>query len=388
MPEHNYEPNGNARRSRVTVRGSHRLAAAAAVAFSAIAVLTVALGTLRRAAYEPVDPFATLQIEAHGESPDISLDVSWAQDTPFLQSAEFIVPDRLSELKNGDTVTFRARVDPSVCDEFRMKLAETEYTYTVSLPDYEEVDPFASPEVKAEGASPRISLTYAQMDDSPFLASVHISADREYDLASGDVVTFTAEADPSVCDEYRMKLSRDSMTYTVSSDTYYITPAAQPSDAVRTALADFASRSMAGLLGGSDGAEFDVNNQLTNRYASRYVIVDWYADQYTIRPLCALVPEPPLGSESVLFIALEVSGVYRTDGNIQTDVACPISDTSIWAIEYRDTEASQTEVLSFRDAGAVNTLYDTLDDLRFEIRRQYGAIAEIDLSDLGAETTL
>lgn len=386
MAGNRHEPAGDGKQANVSVQTGRKIVAAAVVLLLVIALVTVAGNAVRRAWYEAVDPFAALQIEAHGESPDISLEVSWEPDTPFLQSVEYTVSEHLSELKNGDTVIFRASVDQSVCDEYKMKLSDTKYTYTVDVPDYEEVDPFASLEVKTEGASPDISLTYAQMDDSPFLACVRISVDRDYDLATGDTVTFTAEVDSSACDEYRMKLSRDSMTYTVSSDEYYITPSAQPSDSVRASLADFASRSMAGLLGDSNGAEFDVNNALTNRYAGNYVIVDWYTDQYTIKPLCVLVTEPSIGIESRIFIALEVSGVYRTNDNIETDPACPISDTSIWAIEYRDAKANATEVLSFKDCGASYTLYDTLDDVRFEVRREYGAISEIDLSDM-SETT-
>lgn len=386
MTENHRDPSGNDGRSRMSAQTVRKLAAAAVLVLLALIVLTVAGNAFRRASYEAVDPFATLQISASGESPEISLEVTWTPDIPFLQAVDFTIPDNLSGLKNGDEVTFRASVSQAVCDEYKMKLAETKYVYTVDVPDYEEVDPFASLEVKTEGASPSISLTYAQMSDDPFLANVSIRVDKNYDLATDDVVTFTAEVDQSVCDEYRMKLSRTSMMYTVSSDEYYITPAAQLSDAVRASLADFASRSMAGLLGDNGGAAFDVKSPLTNRYASNYVIVDWYTDQYTIKPLCVLIPEPPIGMESRIFIALEVAGVYHTDDNIKTDPACPISDTSIWAIEYRDTKANQTEILSFQDAGAKYSLYDTLDDVRFEVRRQFGAITEVDLSDM-SETT-
>ncbi len=368
--------------SRSSGQKGYKLAAAAILVLLVIAVLTVMSGVIRRAAYESVDPFATLDIQTHGESPNISLDVSWTQDTPFLQAVEFTIPDNLSELKNGDTVTFYANAEQAVCDEYKMKLSETKYTYTVDVPDYQEVDPFASLEIKTEGASPAISMSYAQMDDSPFLACVRISADRDYALAAGDVVTFTAEVDSSVCDEYRMKLSRDSMTYTVSGDEYYITTSSQPSDAVRASLADFATRSMTDLLGDSEGATFTVSNFLSKHYAGEYVIANWYVEQYTIKPLCVLVAEPYMGDQSMIFIALEVSGVYQTKEDITTDPACPISNTSIWAIEYRNTKANQTEILSFDDRGATYALYDTLDDLRFEVRRQFGAISEIDLSDI------
>lgn len=368
--------------SRSSGQKGYKLAAAAILVLLVIAVLTVMSGVIRRAAYESVDPFATLDIQTHGESPNISLAVSWTQDTPFLQAVEFTIPDNLSELKNGDTVTFYANAEQAVCDEYKMKLSETKYTYTVDVPDYQEVDPFASLEIKTEGASPAISMSYAQMDDSPFLACVRISADRDYALAAGDVVTFTAEVDSSVCDEYRMKLSRDSMTYTVSGDEYYITTSSQPSDAVRASLADFATRSMTDLLGDSEGATFTVSNFLSKHYAGEYVIANWYVEQYTIKPLCVLVAEPYMGDQSMIFIALEVSGVYQTKEDITTDPACPISNTSIWAIEYRNTKANQTEILSFDDRGATYALYDTLDDLRFEVRRQFGAISEIDLSDI------
>lgn len=382
MAEVNHDPAGNADRSRMSVQSGRRLAAAAVVLLLAIAVLSVAGNALRRATYQAVDPFSSLQITAHGESPDIWLDVVWPQDTPFLQAAVFSVPEDLTQLKNGDTVTFRVSVDRSVCDEYRMKLTGTEYTYRVDVPDYEEVDPFAFLEIKTEGASPFISLTYAQMSDDPFLADVRISADYNYDLASGDTVTFTAEADPAACDEYRKKLSRDSMTCTVSADEYYITPGAQLSDSARAALADSAARSLAALLDTGSGAAYQVNEVLTERYAGGAFTRNWTVEQYTAEPLCVFVTEPAFSYKSHIFIALNVSGVYRAPDNIETDPASPIADTSVWVIEYRDVKADQTGILSFSDRGASHIMYESLDDVRFEIRRDHGAITEIDLSDM------
>lgn len=382
MAEVNHDPSGNASRSHLSVQSGRRLAAVAVVLLLAIAVLSVAGDALRRASYKAVDPFSSLQITAHGESPNIWLDVVWPQDTPFLQSAVFSVPDDLTQLKNGDTVTFHVSVERSVCDEYKMKLTETEYTYKIDVPDYEEVDPFASLEIKTEGASPFVSLTYAQMSDDPFLSAVQISADRNYNLASGDVVTFTAEANSAVCDEYRMKLSRDSMTYTVSADEYYITPDAQVSDSVRADLADSAARSLAGLFDTGSGAAYQVNEALTNRYTDSAFTRNWTVEQYTVAPLCVFATEPAFGYQSRVFIALNVSGVYRAPDNVESTPASPISNTSIWVIEYRDVKADQTGILSFSDRGASHIMYESLDDVRFAIRRDYGAITEIDLSDM------
>ena len=384
MAVNQHETGESTTRSGISVQTGRKLAAAVLVLLLAIIVLSIAGNALRRAAYEAVDPFATLQITPHGESPDISLDVEWTQDTPFLQAVEYTAPENLSELKNGDTLTFTASVDQSVCDEYKMRLSETSYTYTVDVPDYEEVDPFATFEVKAEGVSPKVTLKYAQMDDSPFLDAVSISADQYQNLANGDTVTFTAEVSEDVCDEYRMKLSRTSMTYTVAVDQYYITPSVELSDAVRASLADDACHSMEKVL---NSLPYDAFQELNSRYAkkSTYNTDGWSVEEYTIRPLSVIISQPDTYvNTSRICIALEVSAVYNTEA--ETDPAAHISDTSIWGIVYYDTIADDTEVLSFDDRGAAYIMQDDLDDLRFDIRRLHGAIAEIDLSDM-SETT-
>ena len=66
MAEVNHDPAGNADRSRMSVQSGRRLAAAAVVLLLAIAVLSVAGNALRRATYQAVDPFSSLQITAHG----------------------------------------------------------------------------------------------------------------------------------------------------------------------------------------------------------------------------------------------------------------------------------------------------------------------------------
>lgn len=383
MAENHHEPGEDTARAGISVQTGRKIAATVLVLLLAIVVLSVAGNALRRATYQAVDPFATLQITPHGESPDVSLDVEWTRDTPFLQAVEVTVPENLSELKNGDTLTFSASVDQSVCDEYKMKLSGTSYTYTVDVPDYEEVDPFAKLEVKVEGISPDVTLEYAQMDDSPFLNTVHISVDRNRYLANGDTVIFTAEVSGDVCDEYRMKLSRDSMTYTVAVEESYLTQAVELSDEVRASLADNACRSMADILEQSNDMPYNVCSALSDLYAGGQYTSRWEVGQYTIQPLSVIITKPDT-YHSRIYIVLEVSAVYNTDA--ETDPAAPITNTSIWGIRYFNTVANGTEVLSFIDDGAAYFFQDDPEDLRFDIRRQYGAISEIDLSDM-SETT-
>lgn len=234
------------------------------------------------------------------------------------------------------------------------------------------------------GISVQTGRKLAAMDDSPFLDAVSISADQYQNLANGDTVTFTAEVSEDVCDEYRMKPSRTSMTYTVAVDQYYITPSVELSDAVRASLADDACHSMEKVL---NSLPYDAFQELNSRYAkkSTYNTDGWSVEEYTIRPLSVIISQPDTYvNTSRICIALEVSAVYNTEA--ETDPAAPISDTSIWGIVYYDTIADDTGVLSFDDRGAAYIMQDDLDDLRFDIRRLHGAIAEIDLSDM-SETT-
>lgn len=94
-----------------------------------------------------------------------------------------------------------------------------------TVASYEKIDPFQDFYINTSGISPDGELEYKDISGNDFLMQyVTYSADKTTNLTNGDVITFTAEANPKAVKEFKTDLSRTVMQYTVEDLPFYITP--------------------------------------------------------------------------------------------------------------------------------------------------------------------
>ena len=134
-----------------------------------------------------------------------------------------------ADLSNGDTVDYVLFVNPGIEELMNVKIANLEsYTdgelripVTVEgLKEAELFDPFENIEITVSGNSPFGSIDYS-FENSPKPIKENefaISVDKYYDLANGDVVTFTLDdwyAEDYFLSEYGMLPTKTTYEYTV-----------------------------------------------------------------------------------------------------------------------------------------------------------------------------
>lgn len=149
--------------------------------------------------------------------------------------------DNYGKMSNGDTVDYTLSVYNGIGDLMNVEIVDAEdydengeiiIPMTVSgLEEAEQFDPFENIEITVTGESPFGELDYS-FDNSPKPSQEYyygFSADKEYDLANGDVVTITLPdyyADTFIT-EYGMIPSRYTYEYTVEGLPEYLTDMSQ-----------------------------------------------------------------------------------------------------------------------------------------------------------------
>ena len=135
---------------------------------------------------------------------------------------EVIAPD---ELKNGDTVTVKWKVDKKNFEKkYNCRLEyETRTVRVTDLKDFVEYDPFKDLEVTFEGTAPYATVS---LDDYNMEYSfLDFDIDKTQNLRNGDVITITLEMDEDFeenCISNGVIITNTKKEYTVSGLTSYV----------------------------------------------------------------------------------------------------------------------------------------------------------------------
>ena len=129
---------------------------------------------------------------------------------------------------NGQEVTIRVTANEQMLQNYRLRLAETEWTYTVTgLDEIQTIDPFEGVTVEYTGISPYLRAEVrTTRSDGPF-NGLRYSADKSDGLAIGDKVKVTVDYgwtdEEGFLKNYGAKLSSTEKEFTVENADKYVT---------------------------------------------------------------------------------------------------------------------------------------------------------------------
>ena len=133
--------------------------------------------------------------------------------------------DKTEELKNGDEIKVKIKVDEDAAKEIGIKIEDSEKTFKVEgLKELTEVDPFAKVEVTFEGNSPAISASYEDNGDDKFHEDcyVYFSFDKSSGIKSEEKVVLNCSVDEETAMEAGYKLTQTSKEYTAPKTDSYV----------------------------------------------------------------------------------------------------------------------------------------------------------------------
>ena len=154
--------------------------------------------------------------------------------------------DKESGLSNGDTIKLEFKFDNDAAKEYGIKYVGKTTEYTVSgLEEIREIDPFADIEVTFSGTSPNASASVENNSSDEALESLYYSVEPSYDLAKGDTVTVSVDADEEyMLETYGCKLTSTSKDYTCDNVDEYISDGKDISDEALEDMKDAAKDSI------------------------------------------------------------------------------------------------------------------------------------------------
>lgn len=131
--------------------------------------------------------------------------------------------DKTSRLYNGEEVLIRAEYDSELADKLGCRFTGTEYTVTVSgLGEGTAIDIFENIDVVVAGISPAAYANVVNKWQEDYLKNITFSLDKSVDIALGDVLTVTCEADDAKLSQMGISVLEKQKQYKVDKIDSYI----------------------------------------------------------------------------------------------------------------------------------------------------------------------
>ena len=131
--------------------------------------------------------------------------------------------DKTENLSNGDVITIKASYNNELADRLGIKFKSNTRTYKVSgLEKGQMLDAFKDIKIITGGISPYVYVTYDNESDNEYLKTLEYSIDKSSNLAIGDQVTITCNADVESAQEKGYYFDTLEMKYTITEADKYI----------------------------------------------------------------------------------------------------------------------------------------------------------------------
>ena len=277
-----------------------------------------------------------------------------------------------NDLSNGDTVDYVLFVNPGIEDLMNIKIVNAE-TYSdgelkipmtvEGLKEAELFDPFENIEITVTGNSPFGIIEYS-FENSPEPIrdnEYYVSVDKTYDLANGDVVTFTLDEDYAneyFLSEYGMLPTKTTYEYTVEGLPELLTDAslisAADMDYLKTVTDDIYY---------NEYISYDDESIKTNSYGMVGTILrvstspsEFSWDNNTLYCIyeqnCTVTADGAPSADFTVYAAISFDNVYLDDGVL-------VFDEDDWTEEYNQYSM---DVGNWTISG--NYGFPSLDDIR------------------------
>lgn len=178
-----------------------------------------------------LSPFDVLEITYSGYDPYCEPILTNTSTDEFLQENIYFHTDAY-EVAGGDRFTVYANYSSDFMITGGYSMTETEKEYEATdLPQPKEFDPFELLEYSFSGVDGDGDLEYNEKEtDDDFLECIWFSANKSYNLSSGDEITFSVRY-YGTPERYGYKFTREEMTITVPTLASYIKDLSSVSEA-------------------------------------------------------------------------------------------------------------------------------------------------------------
>ena len=233
----------NRNKGRITRKLSHRAIIALCFGILAAAIV-IAVISCNYLSYTNVNLDDMLQVSLSGYNGKGSVKADVTSPVQFADFAKTVkaVPDKNTDLKNGDSITITWEYDKAEAKAQKLRVQADPVTYEISgLKDARIIDNdelFKDISVNASGISPYITLSVENKSTDEFIKDVvfAVESPKEY-YTAGDTYVISASYDTekalSMCCEPDGTDGKAEKTYTISAGDSYLT---DPSELSQDAL--------------------------------------------------------------------------------------------------------------------------------------------------------
>lgn len=163
---------------------------------------------------------------------DLSLLLQGSTDAYSAVSGVSYELNQSDKLSNGSTVKVTYQFDNEKAAAIDLEFEGEEKEFKVKgLKEIQEIDPFENLVVTFTGMSPNAEVDITSNSSGEVISEIDFEADKSEDIAKGDVITVTADADEEyLLENYGCKLKETSREYTCDKVDEYITKYADISE--------------------------------------------------------------------------------------------------------------------------------------------------------------
>lgn len=142
--------------------------------------------------------------------------------------------DKNSKLSTGDKVKATVSYNENLAKKLGLDVGSVSQMFTVSnLEEGVKIDAFKDVQIITSGTSPHMYVTYSNQSEDDYIKSLTYSIDKKSNLAIGDTITITCEADENNARSRGYYFDTLTMTYTIEKADRYVTSLEEvPSDVV------------------------------------------------------------------------------------------------------------------------------------------------------------
>lgn len=156
----------------------------------------------------------------------------------FIKTITFTL-SKSEKLSNGDKITIKVTYDKAKAKLADVKVdSDSRVVKVTGLTSGKELDAFADLKIITSGISPFITVTYSNETENEYLKSLEYSISLTSNLAIGDEITITCNADKDSAADKGYYLKATEMTYTISEADQYISDPATMDQGIITDLAE------------------------------------------------------------------------------------------------------------------------------------------------------
>ncbi len=289
--------------------------------------------------------------------------------------------DEMNTLSNGDKIKVELKISERNAEKLGVSFVNTEFEAEVKgLEKAKEIDIFTEEYISCtfEGTAPcidfNISTNHYDMEDP--LCYIEYSADKNDNLANGEVVTVTATYDEEEMLKAGYKVISNTKEYTATCTETYVTSASQLSDEIHASLKEKSLEEI------REEESYRNVKKVSWEFVGNYVLYDDPEDNYYYENRIyyvfkgTLIPKNKEYKKKTVFVATYFnSPILTTGGSVFGDWDTSATLASSWGYGYQ-TDSWSTFNCFVTEKDLFNEL--VIDESSYDYHEVTGSLKDIE----------